>query len=406
MVGHSQQALDKYRQIPSDLATNGLHLVCELAGFEVAESKQQRALKGTVAVQCDDGWLRLRWSWGRKRYTMAIGLPDSKINRIVAERRAKLIEQDIVTDQFDPTLSKYRRIEQREDSIEVVELFDRFSQFKAKSLDAHSIQKYAGLMGHLRQFFRKSQASDVTEDRAIVFRDHLAKQIAPITVRERIGLLRSCWKWGIKRGLIKENPWLEVRTKVPPKQKPRPFNKEEVEKILEGFSSDPHYSHYSDFVEFLLSAGCRIGEAAALRWSHVTDDCSSIWIGESFVRGSSKSTKTNKERMFDLTPHLQAMLLKRKATRLRADDLVFPSPKGHPIDDHNFRNRAWKTVLEKINIPYRYPRSSRSTFVSHAIAKGLNPSEISGITGHTEETLLRHYLGSVKGRSQLPSLWD
>jgi integrase len=156
MGAYSQQALDKSRHVPSVVATDGLQLVCELAGFEVAESKQRRALKGTVAVQSDSGWLRLRWSWGRKRYTMAIGLPDTKINRIVAERRAKLIEQDIATDQFDPTLSKYRRIEQREDSIEVVELFDRFSQFKAKSLDAHSTQKYAGLMGHLRQFFRKA----------------------------------------------------------------------------------------------------------------------------------------------------------------------------------------------------------------------------------------------------------
>ncbi|MBW4532452.1 MAG: hypothetical protein KME09_00790 [Pleurocapsa minor HA4230-MV1] len=44
-----------------------------------------------------------------------------------------------------------------------------------------------------------------------------------------------------------------------------------------------------------------------------------------------------------------------KSENLDLDQPVFTSCKGNPIDDHNFRNRAWKSVLAKVGVEYRKP---------------------------------------------------
>lgn len=384
----------------------GINWVYDFRAFGVSDGKRKKAPKGSVVVQNFQGWLRLRWRWGGKRYVLTTGLAESQVNRTIAERKARLIERDILTEQFDPTLARYKPELVGVNQISVVELFEKFTEYKRKQLDVRSLEKYLGLQGHLRQFFREQKASDVTEDRGFQFRDWLSKKLAPITVRERLSMLRSCWQWGIKRGLVQVNPWIEVKLKVPPKQRPKPFTKDEVERILKGFQEDKDYRYYADVVEFLLSVGCRPGEAFGLKWKHLNDDCSVIWIGESWSRGRQKATKTNEDRAFTLTPRIQNLLLNRRPLRWHPDDLVFPSRRGKPIDDHNFRNRAWKTVLARVGVTYRKPYNSRHSFVSHAADQGLSPSEISEITGHSEETIFRNYLGSVKGRVQLPELWD
>lgn len=223
----------------------------------------------------------------------------------------------------------------------------------------------------------------------------------------RLEELEACWNWAIKKLLLTpDNPWIEVRRRirVPPKQKPKPFNKEEIRAIVQAFRADRYYSTYADFVEFLFGTGCRTGEAVGLRWKHLSDDCSTVWIGESLSRGIRKSTKTNRARTISLTSKLQQMLLVRRPANLDPDALVFTSPRGGAIDDHNFRNRAWKTVLTRLNIDYRKPYTTRHTLVSHALDLGINPVMVAQLTGHDVKTLYENYAGNVNSRPLLPEL--
>lgn len=71
---------------------------------------RKKAAKGTVVVQVFKERLRLCWSYLGKRYFLSIGLPNSKVNRIVAEQKARQIELDIVSGYFDPTLKKYKSV--------------------------------------------------------------------------------------------------------------------------------------------------------------------------------------------------------------------------------------------------------------------------------------------------------
>jgi integrase len=61
---------------------------------------------------------------------------------------------------------------------------------------------------------------------------------------------------------------------------PKPFTEAEIKSIVEAFKANRYYRHYVNFVEFRFGSGCRTGEIVGLRWKHISDDCSTIWISE------------------------------------------------------------------------------------------------------------------------------
>jgi integrase len=374
-----------------------------------------RAPKGTVTIRSNDNRLYLRWSWSLelggngKRYEIALGLPDTKANCSVADLQAKLIERDLVNRLFDPTLRKYRG-DRTGVKLTVVELFEKFIESKTPYVYSSTLIKYRGMLTHVRKFFRTKLAIEVKEAEAIAFRDWLlhTEQLAPVTVKDKLFLASAAWEWGVEDGrLPKEhkNPWTRPCAvhKVPPKQKPKPFTIEEVRKIVQGFRLDSEYAYYGDFVEFFLGVGCRTGEAVALQWGHLSDDCSQVWIGQSVtVEGDRKATKTNRDRAFPLTPRLQKLLLARRPSHPAADESVFPSRRGKTMNPRNFAKRAWSRTLKKLGIDYRRPYISRHTNATISIFEfDENPASVAQRLGHDPRTLFRNYLGD-NGKPNAP----
>lgn len=355
--------------------------------------------KGTVNIEVFKDRLRLAWSWQGKRFWLYIGLPDSIANRKAAEIKARQIELDMTSGNFDPSLVKYKP--QKQESFSVTELFDQFIKHKQRTISQEGLAKYIGLQKHVSVFFGNKNVFAVTETVSENFRDYLAQKLQPITVRERIVLMNACWEWGQKKKLVTENPWADVKTSVPPKQRPQPFTIGEIGAIVHKFRSDSNLANYADYVEFKFGVGLRTGEAAALLWRHCSPECDRIWIGESLSNGNRNSTKTNKARTVPLTPRLQQLLLNRRTNDSLPDDLIFTSTNGSVIDSKNFCNRYWKPALAELGIDYRKPYNTRHTLISHGLEAGMNPVAIASLTGHNVRTLYENYAGLVNP-PQLP----
>jgi integrase len=221
----------------------------------------------------------------------------------------------------------------------------------------------------------------------------MSETLSGQTVKTYLFLIRACWDWSKL-----ENPWGDCigRVKVQSTKQVKPFTIAELQAIIAAFKSHAHYSHYTEFVIFLSHSACRFGEAAGLRWKHLGADFSTAWIGESISRGNQKGTKTGKNRTIQLSPTVRSMLADRR-DRLepRPDDLVFPSPKGLAIDDHRFRARAWKTILESCQIEYRSPYKIRHSAISHALSNGANFIALAEQTGHDKRVMLSTYAHAI-----------
>ena len=189
-----------------------------------------------------------------------------------------------------------------------------------------------------------------------------------------------------------------ARFQILPRQQVKPFTIAELQAIRAAIANHPQYRHYSDFVSFLTNTACRFGEAAGLRWKHLSADYTTAWIGESISRGRSGTTKTGKARTIQLSPTLQAVLLSKyqqAKAKHKPDDLVFPAPKGGAIDDNRFRARCWTKILEICKIEYRKPYAIRHSAISHALAKGANPIALAEQTGHDNRVLLDPYAHAI-----------
>ncbi len=170
----------------------------------------------------------------------------------------------MATGNFDPSLKKYKAEHQQYARTSVPKLFERFMAEKAKGVTPKTMEKYRATLGYLKRYFGDAAAELFSNSSAEGFTQHLNdKGLSLNQCKRRLEELKACWNWAIAKNLIApENPSTEVakRVKVPPKQKSKPFSKEEIQAIVLGFRTDRNYSHYADYVEFLVVLKRKGGE--------------------------------------------------------------------------------------------------------------------------------------------------
>jgi integrase len=382
-----------------------------------------KASKGSVVVETFKDRLRLRWRVAGKRYCLSLGLPDTQESRMLAQLKARQIELDAISGNFDTTLAKYKPQSLAEKPVNdaqpltCAELFQQFMEYKAQFLHSRSLDRYKTTLKYLHQFYYREHevrkllaeqdANAIAESHAKQFNAWLQSKNAERARKERLILLSACWNWGRTKGIVETNPWLDLQKQVEsaPKQPLKPFTPAEVKAILAAFKTHPQYKHYADFVEFLFLTGVRTTEAIALCWLHINSDLSSIWIGESISRGVRQSIPANKVRHIPLNDRIRLLLQTRKSENYLPGDLIFPSPEGLPIDDRNFRNRAWVKILELAGVEYRKPSNTRHTFICMCLSAGVNPAVVAQITGCDLQSLDRDYAEYIPSVPTLPDLF-
>ena len=360
-----------------------------------------------VTIESRKGSLLLRWVCPQtgKRVSISAAVEDSTTGRAYANTIKCQIENDVKYGYYDKSLLKYkpRTIRKNPTEITTVELFDRFTrhQLKHKGLSKNSIDTRYKFLQRMLEKHLNIQAADVDKRRVEAFVVVCEDTLKPDTAKQRIWLLKSAWDWGKDRyQLADENPWVGIaeRFRSVPVQPHAAFSAVEVKRIIQGFRDSPYYAYCTDYVVFRFGMGTRPGEASGLKWKHISADFRSVWIGESYSRGTTGSTKTKKARTVNLSASVSKMLQARKE-RLDPksdDELVFTTCTGLPIDDRNFRRRAWTTVLAQLGIPYRKPYTTRKTAASHAIDAGANYLEVAQALGHDPQTMHRHYAESIQ----------
>jgi len=374
--------------------------------------KTSKAPKGSVQIKSSNNRLQLVFSFGGKRHYLSTGYPDTPQYRKLAKMKASEIEKDILYERFDPTLEKYKPKSVLTTVTPITpistpkpnlaELWGKYVEWKrpqcAPSTMKNQYQAYSSYLERL-------PTHDL--DRANEIRDYVLQSIPINSAKRFIVALNACCQWAIKSGFITENPFYGMagEIKLPKSEKAdddiNPFSLAERDRVIEAFRSDHYYKFYAPLVEFIFATGARPSEAIALQWKHVTSDLKFINF-EQAVTVSEKGLavkqglKTQEKRRFPCNAKVQGILSSIKPEDTKPDDLLFPSPEGKYIDFHNFRNRAWKTVLAGLDITYRKPYQTRHTFITLALENGLDAKDVARLVGNSPEIIYRHYAGNKR----------
>lgn len=376
--------------------------------------KPRRNKRGSVSVSTRNDMLRLRWTHQGRPFQLALGLPDSPLNRHRAEILASEIAADIARNQFDPTLAKYRPQPEPEPPPPTLTTADLFAQFMAhRQSEGTSGQAITARYQPLLNNLKRHGADILTETAARSFLAMLRGRQSPLVANQNLSLLRGFGDWCVEQGHIPENPWaslprLKESTRANPKREP--LTADQIRAILEATKADRYAAHYHDFVMCLFYLGVRPSEAAGLRWRHIDLERGQVSIAESLSRGEDgktaawarqrKGTKTGKTRAIALHPNLATVLAQRRPDAARPDDLVFLTPRGNAIDDHSFSQRIWKRVCGLVGVD-RVPYSARHSLGSHLLEQGASIPQVAATLGNTPETTARHYAHMID-RPEMP----
>jgi integrase len=143
------------------------------------QTSPQKAGKGSVQIKNSNGRLQLVFSHAGKRHYLSLGFMDSRSSRKMAEMRAREIELDLLSGNFDSTLVKYKPetalnvatsdlpIQPEVQQVSLMNLWEKYTEFKTPQLAQATIAKdYVKTASHLR-----NAPGDLPSD-AVRMRDH------------------------------------------------------------------------------------------------------------------------------------------------------------------------------------------------------------------------------------------
>jgi integrase len=385
-----------------------------------SKDTQHKASKGSVQLKVSNGRLQLVFSHAGKRHYLSTGLSDSKVNRKAAEAKAKLIESDIAYERFDVTLAKYKPQKVLSSvtpvtpistpKLSLAELWDSFVEYKRPQCSPNSMDK---IYGTFTRYLHKLPTHDLT--RASEIRDFAVKTFPLDSCKRFIVRLSACCDWGMKSGLISENPFKGMTSEIKlPKfhtseDEINPFTAQERDSILEVLRSNQFcpkqsnckHSYYFPFVKFLFSTGCRPSEAIALQWKHISSDFRFISFEQAVIVTPDgnllrEGLKTQEKRKFPCNSNLQAFLQSIKLEKVKPENLIFPGIKQGYLDFDSFRKNVWKQVLNGLELEYKKLYQTRHTFITLALENGLDAKDVARLVGNSPEVIYRHYAGNKR----------
>jgi integrase len=244
------------------------------------------------------------------------------------------------------------------------------------------------------------------------------------TFNKALRLLKKCFDWGIKEGLISENPWENFKARKQDGNEIDPFTKEEMKRILtffqEGKSPDgvryPEFRWYKNFIHFFFLTGQRPAEVMGLQWGDIDWERGIIHIRRSYstnnVDGANyriaKETKTGESWTLPLSAPIAALLMSEQEKQGCPEDksqFIFRTQNGGDILWGNFRVRYWKRALKILGIPYRYPYQVRHTVLSHAAADpNIGVMGAAQIAGHKNSKMVHEHYGKFINQPKLPDI--
>ncbi len=173
-------------------------------------------------------------------------------------------------------------------------------------------ESYRNTVSKLRSFLRHDDASRVTPEDVVRFKDHRLKTASPKTVKDSdLAGLKTIFSWAVTNRRLKTNPAVGITLKVgkPAKLRSKGFTDAEAKAILSAALSyvpDPRESKTTAaakrWVPWILAyTGARVGEIAQLRKQDVRRE-GDLWVIR--ITPEAGTVKTNEARDIVLHPHL------------------------------------------------------------------------------------------------------
>ena len=274
----------------------------------------------------------------------------------------------------------------------------RFASFllSAKNASPNTVSGYVSDIAMFEKTLPRTDAprdwGAVTDAEARSFVLSLSKSgAAPSSIRRRLASLRAFYRYLIREGLSKTDPFKALRGPRLPKKLPRTLSASEIEAFLaapaaeyeKGTVKRGEFLRDRALFEFLYSTGCRISEALSVRWGDIDISKGSLVV----------SGKGSKERLVILgAPARAALEALRAETGAGGEDAVFPDFKTGGAMSARLAERRMKKYLAAAGLPADLsPHKLRHSFATHLLDAGADLRSVQEMLGHSSLSTTQIY---------------
>jgi integrase len=212
----------------------------------------------------------------------------------------------------------------------------------------------------------------------------VADGYAASTVRQIHRVLSLMLDLAVRDGRLPRNPASGVRLPRAAKGEPVFLSHTQVEQLAEACID------YELFVRVLAYTGMRWGEATAVRVRRLDLMKRRIEVVHTAVELNGQMTygtpKTHQRRSVPVPRSLVDALAEHVAGK-DPDDLIFTTPRGDVMRNHNFRSRVFAPAAAFIGVPGLTPHDLRHTAASLAVQAGANVKAVQRMLGHASAAM-------------------
>jgi integrase len=207
--------------------------------------------------------------------------------------------------------------------------------------------------------------------------------------RMAIALLRTIFNWAVKERMVKVNPCANVQTGTSGIRETILEDAADYARLFETLDRMERERRIrapaADAIRLIALTGCRRGEAAGLRWTHVD-----LKQGRIVLPPAAHKTgrKTHKPRIIALPAAAQAIIARQPSGG--PDDFVFAPARG---DGALALSKIWRKVRVEAELPAAIGlHGLRHSLASHMAMGGAQAAEIMTALGHRQLSTAQRYV--------------
>lgn len=266
-------------------------------------------------------------------------------------------------------------------------LIDKKEGNKVRPAREKTLKEYAsfGKRFYL-PFFGKKRLADIDDHSWREFVDWVRKNFGDIQFFNIRKYMMGFLTWAKRHEKILTPPYLfdpDAKKNIEKEEftPGKAYTKEELKRLREASKSHERFYLFMLMAQYM---GMRPSEMTQLKKDRIDLENNVIFLKRA-------DTKTNKARRVPIHKRVKPLLMAQIAAS-GASEYLFPNrnDKSRPMDRTGFK-KVWSEIMEKAGVEGRM-YDFRHTFITHALASGMNPIAVAEITGTSIRIIQKYYL--------------
>jgi integrase len=254
----------------------------------------------------------------------------------------------------------------------------RWMETTKHTLKASSITRRETCIQNLSPFFRGGTIRNATTQQCERWLTERGSKIAAQTLAHELNVMRAIFDYAVRLGLMLSNPAKDIKRRRIVQARIVVPSRQQFRDILTAIrqsdgreDSQAKAKPGADFVELLAYSGCRLHEAASLRWRDVDFVANALTIS-----GGERGTKNDETRTVPMTDALRTLLARLRDERQpKPEDFVTLSDSA---------KKCLQTACRRLGFPQFTHHDFRHFFATTCIEAGVDIPTVSRWLGHKD----------------------